>query len=154
MMRVVRGAEIVVGLSTMPNTQTSSLGNNWTFNYLVPYRVYCILFLYHRIFYCYHYYHVPLLLLYPQSLQPPSTITFLLTLHLCTNRDSSICTTTPFPPSIVGPSLNSRVEQTSLQTGTHLLLWPQIPLLEVQQCMHPHPCSTDKAGRPTCFMAI
>ena len=52
---------------------------------------------------------IPLLLLYPQSLQPPSTITFLLTLHLCTNRDSSICTTIPFPPSIAGPSLNSRV---------------------------------------------
>ena len=65
--------------------------------------------------YCYCYYHVTLLLLYSQSLQPPSTITFLLTLHLCTNRDSSICTTTPFPPSIVGPSFNSQVEQTSLQ---------------------------------------
>ena len=32
----------------------------------------------------------------------------------------------------------------------HVLLWLQIPVLEVQQCTHPHPCSTDKDGRPTC----
>ena len=36
------------------------------------------------------------------------------TLGLCLKRDSSICTITPWPPSITGPSLISLVEHTSL----------------------------------------